>query len=1352
MEILNWGGLRFRLVLLLLIAIAPVFGLFTYSAAKSQQAALDLARANLQSEALLAALSQQRQVERTWQLLNDIAGGPSIKNPRLNLCGSYLRNLQSQNPGYTNLGVLSLDGRVVCQSLEINPGADFSQRTFFQQVLATRKFSIGDLVIGPASDRAIIAFGIPVYADDGVMNGVAFAALDVAALAKALDPGALLDGAQLRVLDRRGTVLSAQATPAIQPGSPDPDALVLQAIKARRSGIQEDRDADGLERIYAYAPVTGAADSGLWVAISVPRSLVTAGPRQAFLINLAALLGLTAFGIVCAWWFGGRLIVKPARDILKEAAEVADGNLAARVAPGSRYVGELGEIAASFNRMAQALQTRENDIEKALQRIDKERALLELIVSSMSEGVLAVDTDGHFLLFNDTVTRLFAAHGDDAVLSDWRQNHQLMTLDGKTAYASAEQPLTQALAGTSIDNWDVLFRKPGQDDRILRVSAKPLRDSAGELMGAVAVFNDITDLKSAENFVREQQEVLALIARGVPLRQSLEAIVRLIESRDPDSRCSLLLVEDGYMRHGAAVSLPASFIAQIDGLAIGASGGACGAAALGKQVVIVEDIATDPLMQDFRSVAEAYHLRSCWSVPVLSGNDDVLATFAIYHQKPCRPQRKDTELLEIASRLARIALERWHAEQALVTSEARFRELAESTLDVFYSRDTRTGAILYVSPSYEKIWGRSCESLYAQPGSYLDAVLPEDRPILMARANQLTSDVEYRIVTPDGQQRWIRDIGYPVFEAGGELQRVVGTARDVTDRKLADFELARTNRALQMLSRTALAVQRHDDEASLLAAVCAVAVDVGQYRMAWVGYAQDDAVRSIRPMAHAGQELGYLTELKLSWSKETDAGRGLAGRVIRSGVAQHYGDIPNTDKHFNFKQSALQRGYISVICLPLRDGQRTFGVLALYSAEAQQFNYNEVSLLQELADNLAFGIGSLRAQVERRRSEDLAREAAAVVREQASLLDRAQDAIMVRNLDRTIRYWNKGAERLYGWTAAEVMGRTMDHEMYRDPEILTQAMRQTLANGGDWTGELEQRARDDSVVYIEARWTVLRDRQGAVSGVLGINTDIRERKKVEQEILQLNASLEERVQQRTAQLEFANKQLEAFSYSVSHDLRTPLSTIDGFSSLLGKAMDNAPEGAMGERSRHYLARIRAGASQMGELIDAMLALALVSRANLRWEPVDLSDMAQTLLKSYQEREPERVVKLEVEPGLRTQGDPRLLKQVLDNLLGNAWKFSALSVCTDICFASEVQANGETAYFVRDQGAGFDMAYVDKLFGAFQRLHSPSEFAGTGIGLTTVQRIILRHGGRVWAESAPGQGATFYFTLGTVAHL
>ena len=244
-----------------------------------------------------------------------------------------------------------------------------------------------------------------------------------------------------------------------------------------------------------------------------------------------------------------------------------------------------------------------------------------------------------------------------------------------------------------------------------------------------------------------------------------------------------------------------------------------------------------------------------------------------------------------------------------------------------------------------------------------------------------------------------------------------------------------------------------------------------------------------------------------------------------------------------------------------------------------------------------------------------------------------------------------------------------------------------------------------------------------------------------QELQQARDGLELRVAERTTQLEVANKELEAFSYSVSHDLRAPLRSIDGFSQAIledyGDKLD--------EQGRSDLKRVRAATQRMAQLIDDMLNLSRVTRGEMRRERVDLSSMAKNIAAELKTAEPERQVDLAIAENVKTEGDERLLRVLLENLLLNAWKFTGKQQTAKIEFGVS-HTNGKPVYYVRDDGAGFDMAYAGKLFGAFQRLHAMTEFKGTGVGLATVQRIVHRHGGRVWAESKVGEGATFFFTL------
>ena len=353
-----------------------------------------------------------------------------------------------------------------------------------------------------------------------------------------------------------------------------------------------------------------------------------------------------------------------------------------------------------------------------------------------------------------------------------------------------------------------------------------------------------------------------------------------------------------------------------------------------------------------------------------------------------------------------------------------------------------------------------------------------------------------------------------------------------------------------------------------------------------------------------------------------------------------------------------------------------------------------------------------------------------------SLIENIPHMIFVKDADslQFVRF-NRAGEELLGYSRSDLLGKS-DYDFFpkEQADFFAARDRAVLARGAlEDIPEEPINTRMKGTRILHTKKVAILDAHGRPRNLLGISEDVTEQKEKEKEIQRLNTVLT----QRNIEIESINKELQSFSYSVSHDLRAPLRAIDGFSlALLEDYQDKLDAPGVS-----YLQRVRAATQRMGELIDDILMLSRVSRAEIRRTGVDLHTLSQSVVTELRDAEPHRKVEIEIESGLSAQGDPALLRVMLENLWSNAWKFTARTKDARIEFGR----NGD-GYFLRDNGAGFDMAYVNKLFGAFQRLHTSSEFAGTGIGLATVQRIVHRHGGQVRAEGRIGHGATFYFSL------
>jgi PAS domain S-box-containing protein len=383
----------------------------------------------------------------------------------------------------------------------------------------------------------------------------------------------------------------------------------------------------------------------------------------------------------------------------------------------------------------------------------------------------------------------------------------------------------------------------------------------------------------------------------------------------------------------------------------------------------------------------------------------------------------------------------------------------------------------------------------------------------------------------------------------------------------------------------------------------------------------------------------------------------------------------------------------------------------------------EISLSPLHTDEGTLVSGAIRDVTERKQADQQRARLAAIV-------EASDDAIIGKTLDGVVTSWNEGARRLFGYSAEEIVGKPISLLVPPEREHEEPAILETVARGDVNRFDTVRRRKDGQNVDVSVTVSPVRNTTDKVVGVSKVARDITDRRRAEISLARAKDAAEA-----------ANRELEAFSYSVAHDLRAPLRGMNGFAQLL---LDGYGD-ELDADGQDFLREILLNASKMADLIDGLLSLARVTRSELKREHADLSEIVRDAAARLRAAEPQRDVDVRVLDAQSADVDPRLARALFENLLGNAWKFTSKQGAARIEFGA-VESNGAPVFFVRDNGAGFDMAYASKLFAPFQRLHTSDEFAGTGIGLATVQRIVHRHGGRIWAEGAVGRGASFYFTI------
>jgi PAS domain S-box-containing protein len=678
--------------------------------------------------------------------------------------------------------------------------------------------------------------------------------------------------------------------------------------------------------------------------------------------------------------------------------------------------------------------------------------------------------------------------------------------------------------------------------------------------------------------------------------------------------------------------------------------------------------------------------------------------------------------------LAADAGQRQRAQEAHAASEQRYRELFDTNPLPIWVYDSVTLRFLAVNKAAVEQYGYGREEFLQMRAS--DIELAHDGQNVSRTGIPREGFHQRRHRNKQGEAIDVEVKEHPLlFE---QRPAILAISNDITEQKRAEERAALFSSVSQGLS----SARTRREAAQII-------VDAADTLFGWDAclFEQCSGAReTLTPILRIDTIDGTRKQLEL----ETRPPGPLALAALRKGASLV---LRRQDEGFppgSVPFGDVARPSLSAMTVPLRKDNQILGVLSIQSYAAEAYTDSDLSTLQALADVCGGAFERIRIEEEITRVDAEGRRH---LEELKTLFDVAPVGIALAH-DPECREIsiNAACALMFGLEPALRLKLEGDSpfELRRagkpmDPEEFP--MRSAARRGTSVSGEeVEVALKDGRVLNCYTLASPLYDDAGRVRGSLGIFVDLTERKKAEQEILRLNAELERRVHERTMQLEAINKELEAFSYSVSHDLRAPLRSIRGFSEVLLERYSST----LDPRGQEFLRRACESCAHMDRLIEDLLKLSRVGRSELQHGPVDLSALVESIGLELQRTHPEHPVEFIVAPALQALGDERLLRVALENLLRNAWKFTGKRQDARVEFGQ--LAGTEQAYYVRDNGAGFDMTYAGKLFGVFQRLHTASEFPGTGVGLATVQRIINRHGGRAWATGAVDQGACFYFTL------
>jgi len=1010
------------------------------------------------------------------------------------------------------------------------------------------------------------------------------------------------------------------------------------------------------------------------------------------------------------------------------------------------------------------------DKKRAERELRNANAQLEAILEAIPEPVTVSDSAGKFILSNAAFKAVIPAEPN---LGDYVPYAEFRKEDGQVV-PTEEWPLNRAIRGERLNDLNLWLRFNDAPARLYRYSTNSIRDGNGKLTHAIVCQIDITDRNRAEERLRASEEKFA---KAFAVNPAAVAMTRVEDGLFVEVNAAWEAMT-GYHRDevaGQLVKDSRMWPAPEDRVRFTAE--------------LKQNGAIQGREQTFLKKSGAPYTALFSAVVVGVGGEEMVVSTLV--------DTTERKRAEASMRESRAKLEAALASMtdAVFISDVEGRLIEFNDAFATFHRFRSKAA---------------CARTFAEYPGILDVFFPDGTPapvdmwaVPRALRGETVTNAEYRLRRKDTGEAWIGGYSFaPIRDASGAVVGSVVVGRDITEWKRTEEALrltqASVDGAAEMVAwftpdgrvhyandATCRTLQYSREELLQMTALdFSPGMTWEQYQEHWaevrnrksftveVTHRRKDGAEYpaevlVNHIVYGGQEYIFAYGRDIAERKQAEQALQRSEIRFRGIFENSAAGIILCDWDGNFLESndafrallgygrdELGGRHFSTLIPPADLEMSLADVRRLKSGEVPYFQnesrylrkdgqtvwvHKFVSLIPDTTGKMSNVVVLVTDITERKRAEAALAESEHRYR---SLFESMQEAFMLGEVlfdeagkpcDWRYLDVNPYFEAIYGRKREEVVGKTYRKVLpgAHSDDWIEIAGRVTVTGKGETFA-----SKSNAGLYLEG--TVYCPRPGQFAAIV---TDATARREAEEQIRRLNAELEQRVRERTAQLEAANKELESFAYSVSHDLRAPLRGIDGWS--LALAEDYADQ--FDERAHQYLERVRSETQRMGLLIDDMLQLSRVTRTEMRVSDVDLTSAARRIAAELSEVNPSRRIEFVIEPNLSGVGDARLLDIALTNLLGNAVKFTGPRAIARIEFGRAEQ-NGETAFYVRDNGVGFDMAYAGSLFGAFQRLHKASEFPGTGIGLATVQRVIHRHGGRLWTEAQVDRGATFYFTI------